>query len=100
MLYRIKTLTMKLAVHKKKETFATQMGLLKYWRKNSEIRGKLRIEKYENMRKLKNIQLIFLIRKEVGGKGHIGKYIEIREHIKNYKKEIDPSNRKRSRILP
>lgn len=76
------------------------MGLLKYWRKNTEIRGKLRIEKYENMRKLKNIQLIFLIRKEMGGKGHIGKYIEIREYMKSYKRKLILQIEKEVGILP
>lgn len=35
-----------------------------------------------------------MIRKEIGGKGHIGKYIEMREHIKNDEYETDPSNKK------
>lgn len=35
-----------------------------------------------------------MIRKEIGDKGHIGKYIEMREHIKNDENEIDPSNKK------
>lgn len=76
------------------------MGLLKYWRKNTEIRGKLRMQKYENMRKLKNIQLIFLIGKEMGGKGHIGKYIEIREYMKNYKRKLILQIEKEVGILP